>query len=290
MTYTRLFCYNVRMYIEFVIADNFVLTYLAGACATRMCHNRPCVARLVVGATIGTAVALFYPFFPNVLAITLAIKCLLWVVLCVIMFYKTPHAFVAGLLFLGCTLAFGGGCYAVAVAVSRNANASNFIGKYPMFLLPIGAGAVYAGARYCMRRTKVIRARAPYEYGVEVSVYGVAVNFSAFLDTGNCVFDDMIGLPVIITDMQVFANKLDGIGTVRFVKNLPSLRKISAKTPAGTVEIRILEPTRVTVYSDRHGHKINAMVGLVCGNTGLFSGTHEMLLGPAAIAGSDYDF
>lgn len=272
------------MYIEFVIADNFLLTYLAGSAATRLCRNEVNVWRLLAAAVVGTVVAVFYPFLRAGAVVVITVKVSLWAVLSVIMFYKTPRAVVAGLMFLGCTFAFGGASYALGAIIYADAGAAGeFTRKCPLFLV-LGTGtAVYWCVRFCIKRMRLPRARAPYEYGTEVEAFGKRMKFAAFLDTGNCVFDGKTGLPVVITDLDSFTSKLDGAAAVEFIKSLPKLRKISAKTPAGDADIYIVRPQCITVYSDRHGHKINAMVGLIGGRNKRFSAAHEMLLNPAAL-------
>lgn len=271
------------MYIEFVIIDNFLLTCLAGGAATRLCHNKINKWRIISAATVGTVTAVFYPFLRGGIVAELAVKLCLWAVLSVILFYKTPRAFVGGLMFLGCTFAIGGASYAVELCLFGNESVSKFTNKYPLFLVTGSGAAVYFAVRYCIRHTQTARVRAPYEYGTEVEVYGAKLKFSAFLDTGNCVFDIKSGLPVVITDIDRFTEKLDGGAAVRFARALPRLRKMTAATPAGTAEIYLVQPTDITVYSDRHGHKINAMVGLICGQGKRFSDSHELLLCPAAM-------
>lgn len=272
------------MYIEFVILDNFLLTYLAGAAATRLAHNRVSVPRTLAAATVGTAVAVFYPFLPSGYGVSLSVKAALYAVLCVIMFYKTQRAAVMSVMFLGCTFAFGGASYAFGAVFFGINGAERFIRKYPLFLT-LGCGAaVYWAVKFCLKKTRLSRAREPYEYGTRVSVLGTNMDFQAFLDTGNCVFDDKTGLPVVITDIDCFTQRLDGTAAIGFAKMLPSLRKIRAVTAAGATEIYIVEPTCISVYSDRHEHKINAMIGLISGGGKRFSGSHEMLLSPAVMA------
>ncbi len=271
------------MYIEFVIVDNFLLTYLAGAAATRLCHNKISVLRLSAASAVGTITAVFYPFLPSGLGVTLSVKIALFVTLCVIMYYKTPRPGVGGMMFLGCTFALGGACYAVNATFFQGTDRfCEYMRACPVFSVVCISAAVYAGIRYFIMRMRVPRARAPYEYGTEVTVFGTKMTFSAFLDTGNCVFDGKSGLPVVITDIDRFTDKLDGAAAVEFAKQLPKLRKMYAETHGGKAEIYLIEPTRITVYSDRHGHKINAMVGLIGGGR-KFVGSHEMLLCSAAL-------
>ena len=110
------------MYIEFVIADNFLLTYLAGATAARICHKRLRVWRLVLASAVGTAVAVFYPFMRVGFVLQFVIKLSLGAALCVIMFAKTPKPITSSLLFFGCTFAYGGACYAIGLMFYGNSS------------------------------------------------------------------------------------------------------------------------------------------------------------------------
>ena len=267
------------MYIEFVILDNFLLTYLAGAAAVKLAHNKPNTLRLVVGATVGTVIALFYPYLRGGI-VSLSVKAALYVVLCVIMFYKEKRALAMCVLFLCCTFLFGGASYAIG-SVFYSEGATAFVRKYPMFLTLTAGAVVYYSIGFCIKRTRAARARAPYMYTASVEVLGMTMSFDAFLDTGNCVYDDMTGLPVLITDMSGFTDKLSVDATVKFARLLPSLRTMAAYTHGGAVEIYLVRPTCITVYSDRHKHKINAMIGLV--KSGKNSAPAEMLLNPAVM-------
>ncbi|MCX4313457.1 MAG: sigma-E processing peptidase SpoIIGA [Clostridia bacterium] len=271
------------MYIEFVILDNFLLTYLAGTSAARLCHCKPCVWRMLAASAVGTAVAVFYPFMRINGWAMFAVKATLWAVLSAVMYAGTPRALTKGMAFLGCTFMFGGASYALGLIIyAEPSKAAAFTRKYPLFITLGTAAAVYCSVRRAVKRLRVPRARAPYEYGTQVEIFGAKLDFHAFLDTGNCVFDGKTGLPVVIVGASDFAQKLDGAAAVEFAKKLPELRTMTVRTPSGESEIFILQPSRITVYSDRRGHTINAMVGLVRGGNS-FSHTHEMLLNPAAM-------
>lgn len=266
------------MYIELVILNNFLLTYLAGSAAMRLCRGRICAWRFVAASTVGTCIAVFYPFMDGGRAVELVIKFALWAVLSVIMYYKTPSFRAASIVFLLCTFAFGGVAYAIELcAFGHTDNVSTFFGL-------CGCIAAYGAIRLLAARLRVLRVRAPFEYVVEIEALGTKLMFAAFLDTGNCVYDSETNLPVIVTDVDRFTDKLDTAAATAFLKLRPRLRRISALTPAGEVEICLLRPTRITVYSDRHGHTIDAMVGLAVGQGGRFSRVHEMLIGPETVS------
>lgn len=270
------------MYIEFVIADNFLLTYLAGSTAIGLCHKRVDVLRLLLASGVGTVVAVFYPFMRLNTVLQFVVKISLGLLLCFIMFFKTKRPITSSLLFFLSTFAYGGACYALGLVIySDAAKAAAFSRRYPLFLV-LGAGAVlFLISRYVIKRLRAARARAPYELRADVEVLGKSMSFDAYLDTGNCVFDEVTGLPVIITDCERFGKKLDGEAAFEFLKNVDRFRKLKVKTPAGEADARMVGPARVTVYSADEPHKIDAMVGLVGGR---ISSSHEMLLSPAVIA------
>ncbi len=273
------------MYIEFVIADNFILTFLAGAAAARLCHKRINVIRTLIAAAIGTGVAVAYPFMKVGFWLGLLIKLALWIVLGAVMFARTPRPITSALMFLGATFAFGGACYAVWECVCTvYPKALEFCSECPVCLTLSAATVLYIGLRYVMKRISVLRSRAPYECRAEVLVFGKKLTFNAFLDSGNCVFDDRSGLPIIITDASRFTAKLDAASAAEFLKHVDGLRTTEISTAAGETRIYLIKPTAVTVYTDKREHKIDVMVGLVGGEEKRFSGTHELLLGPAAVA------
>lgn len=269
------------MYIEFVIADNFLLTFLAGAAATKLCHKRVNVIRVMVAATLGTVAAVFYPYLTVGFAVQIVIKILLGIVLCVVMYIKTPRFITSSLLFFGCTFALGGACYALWYMVGGTGDAAKYLGECPIFLT-LGVGAlVFISIEYIVKRLRLARAVAPYLFRTEVDIFKQRLLFEAFLDTGNCVFDDRTGLPVVITDMSVFTDKLDTVASAEFIKRVDKFPKRKVRTAAGETDVFILYPQRITVYSDKRKHTINAVLGLAAG--GFMSRGHEMLLASAAL-------
>ncbi len=273
--------YNCGMYIEFVIADNFLLTLLAGIAATRLCHKRVNILRVMVAATVGTVAAVFYPYLTVGFALQLAIKIALGIALCAIMYVKTQRLVTSSLMFFGCTFAFGGACYALWYSVGGTGAAAKYLGECPLFLT-LGVGAlVFVCIEYVVKRLRLARATAPYVFRTEVEIFKQKLSFDAFLDTGNCVFDDRTGLPVVVTDMAVFTNKLDAFASAEFIKRVDKFRKCKVRTAAGETDIFILSPEKITVYSDKRKHTINAVLGLATG--GFMSRGHEMLLASAAL-------
>ncbi|MCH5351183.1 MAG: sigma-E processing peptidase SpoIIGA [Clostridiales bacterium] len=269
------------MYIEFVIADNFLLTFLAGAAAARLSHKHVNIFRLLGASALGTVVAVFYPYMTVGLGLQIVIKVALGIALCAVMYVKTPRLITSSLLFFGCTFTFGGACYALWYSVGGTGAAAKYLGECPLFLT-LGAGAVvFLGTEYVVKRLRLVRATAPYSYRAEVEIFKQKLTFDAFLDTGNCVFDERTGLPVVITDLELFTYKLDALSSVEFIKRADRFRKRRIVTAAGETEIFILRPERITVYSDKRKHKINAVLGLAA--KGFTSRGHEMLLNSSAL-------
>lgn len=270
------------MYIEFVILDNFLLTYLAGLTAARLVRKRPSVVRMLIASAVGTAVAVVYPFMRIGLWLQVLVKLCLGIMLCVIMYFKTPKFLTSCLLFFGCTFAYGGASYALGLIVFADATAAaRFSAKCPLFLT-LGIGAlVFVCSRYVIKRIRIAHARAPYEYDMDIEIYGKCLRFKAFLDTGNCVFDELSGLPLVITDVNAFTQKLDAEASREFLLGLDKLRRVNIRTAAGQACAHVLKPTKITVYSGTDKHTIDAMVGIVGGRR--FSAEHEILI-PVTLA------
>lgn len=266
------------MYIEFVIADNFILTYLSAVTAIRLCHKRICVWRCLVASTLGTIVAVFYPFIPISNVALVGVKLLLGACLSFILFIKTKKGIIATVIFLLSTFTYGGSCYAVGLALySSTSKATTFCAKTPLFLVLCCGVVIYFVVRFAIKKMRIYKANAPYEYMVDMKVLGKNVSFNAFLDTGNCVFDERSGMPVMVTSVDIFSSKLDNVSMIEFIKNVDRFRHINVATPTGSGRIYLVKPTEVTVYSDKRPHKINAMLGLSSGVS--LSSKHELLLG-----------
>ncbi len=268
--------YNFGMYIEFVIADNFLLTYLAGASAAKLSRIRVGVWRLMLAAAAGTVVAVFYPYMHVREWAQFLIKAAVYLTLCFVMYFKCRRPITAALLFLLCTFCLGGATYAVGLFYGVG-EAAEFCKKCPLFIV-LGTGAVcYEALRRVAKKVSVLRSRAPYEYIAEIEIFGIKMDFDAFLDTGNSVFDPLSGLPVMVVSASRFVDKLGEASAAEFMKNLPRLRKIDISTAAGNADAYLVKPCSVTVYTDKDRHKIDVMIGLVR------STAREVLIGPAAI-------
>lgn len=272
------------MYIEFVILDNFALTFIAGQCAARLCHKRLNVFRLLAASAIGTVAAVFYPFLTVSLWVQIAIKVALGVVLCLIMFVKTPRALCSSLLFFGCTFALGGSCYALCLIFGMSAaSAEEFCSRMPLALVLSVGVAAYFCVIYIHSRVRLMRIKEPYMCKARITVLGQRLNFSAYIDSGNCVCDRRNGMPIMITGLERFVNKLDRTSGMAFLAGVDRFPRMTINTAGGKAIIYILRPSNVQVYSDRHNHTIfNAELGLCVTE---FSGEYELII-PAMAEGA----
>ena len=75
-------CYNRDMdvYIEYVIIDNFVITFMIAALTYKLMLKHVAKLRSAIAAVVGTAIAIAYPFVYNDVLV-IVIKLGLWVAL-----------------------------------------------------------------------------------------------------------------------------------------------------------------------------------------------------------------
>ena len=187
------------VYVEIVIIDNFVLTYCLGALTYRVTLKRVNKTRCAVASLIGTIVAVFYPFISNNLVV-FAVKIALWIILSVILFARKERFFMGAIVFLGLTFLFGGLLFGVSLAISGNVNASlrGNVTVIPWSLIVL---CFFVGDYLVKKIALSVRAcrdvsKSVYEF--KIKVLGKEKIMRGFMDTGNRLYDERNGLPVVV--------------------------------------------------------------------------------------------
>lgn len=194
----------MTVYIENVIADNFVVTYMISALSYRICGIRVKKTRCIIAATVGTIVAVLYPFVKNVW-FTLLIKISLYIILCSILYFGKKRKYLP-LVFMGLTLFFGGVMLAICFCMG------NLTGILLDGVYDFSPGIIIAIAWILLKIIKKIRDKFVKKRDAEngigellIEINGKQKKVNAFMDTGNRVYDVKSGLPVIIIKLTSLA-------------------------------------------------------------------------------------
>ena len=111
----------MSVYIEPLLAENFILDYVIGAAAYKFLRLRSDKARLFLSALTGTVAALFYLMFSLSAIWQTLIKLCVGAAMCAILFFR-KCGFVKGVaVFYAAAFIFGGCVFAVGYVIYGNA-------------------------------------------------------------------------------------------------------------------------------------------------------------------------
>ncbi len=253
------------VYIEYVIIDNFVLTYCICALSHRLIRTRGRFWRDALAAVVGTAVAVLYPFIGNVY-VTLAVKIALCAVMTLICY--PPKRFLRGATsILLATFLFGGVTFCIGYI--RYGDVQRAL-TLPATGLPLGAvvgvGLVvlYLFRRLATKRHKIADC-VDFTGRMDIAYNGFRVTCTAFLDSGNRVCDTVTGLPVVVLGMRVGMKLLtdEQLSQVMLGKPVAGGRFETFRTAAGQGKILLVKPQKITLYvMDKENILDNVMLGL----------------------------
>lgn len=265
-------CYNRVMsaYIEYVILDNFVVTYAIASLTYRIMLKRVCLLRAAIASFIGTAVAVFYPFIKGD-ALVLIIKIVLWGILSLILFLKKEKFFMCALTFLSLTFLFGGVMFGIGFIVSGDASEA-----LRLNMLDFPVSAIILGVFLCwwiVKKISVkfhrIRDLGGVIYDFSLSILGNTMKFRGLMDTGNRLYDKVSGLPVIVLSAKsLMGNISDEQFRIMFSGRgdtlQPQAHYMEISTVAGGKnKILLLKPDAFVLYSARGGNILyDVMVGV----------------------------
>ncbi len=260
----------MSVYIEYVILDNFVITYMLAALTYRILLKRVAKLRTLIASVVGTGVAVAYPFVKGDVWVIL-LKLGLYVVLCLILFLKKQKFFLCSLTFLGLTFLFGGLMFGIGFAVCKDAATAMRVSPldFPVSIVIIGAFLCYIAARKIAVRFHRVKDLGGVIYDFSLSLLGNTMKFRGLLDTGNRLYDKSSGLPVVILSAKSLMGLIsDEQFRIMFSGKGESLQRGAHYMEIGTVaggknRILLLKPESFVLYSKTEGNILyDVMVGV----------------------------
>lgn len=257
-------------YIEYVILDNFVVTYMLAALTYRILLKRVPKLRAAAAATVGTAVAVCYPFVESDVWVVI-IKLSLWLALSLILFAGGQKFILCSLTFLGLTFLFGGAMFGIGFFISGDASEAMRVNMldFPISAVVIGVFFCYLAVRKIAVRFHRIKDLGGVIYDFSLSVLGNTMNFRGLMDTGNRLYDKVSGLPVIILSAKsLMGNVTDEQFRIMFSGRGDTLQKDAHYMDISTVaggksKILLLHPDAFVLYSrDKANILYDVMVGV----------------------------
>ena len=276
--------YNVGMvvYVEYVIADNFVMTYNIALLSYRLSGMRPNKLRAAVAALTGTGAAFGYVFVGEVWAIWL-LRLGLAAVLSAVLF-ASRNILKGALWFIASTAVFGGAVFAAGYLLTGSAEEATLCPFDIPVALPVAAGAgIYAAARRAA--VSLRRRRSADVVRITVEWRGKRVSCDGLIDTGNGVFDDRTGLPVIIFTAAPTVKLLSDEEFAAFITGgkAPPGRRMEISGAGGRQKILLVQNARISLYTGENENIIND----VAAGLSLIRSPYGAILGAAAVKATE---
>ena len=255
-------CYNrdMEVYVEYVVLDNFTITFLIAALTYRIMLKRVSKLRSLVAATIGTGVALAYPFIENNVLVVI-VKFGLWIVLSLILFAGKCKPLLCSITFLALTFSFGGVVFGISYFVygdvysAMRVNPSDF----HVSLIAIGVCGCYFFIRKLMIKFHRLKDVSGAVYDFSITIFGEKLELRGLMDSGNRLYDEKNGLPIVV----VWIGSLIGIlndeqfvaitsGNGKLLQHGARYKSVSTAAKGG--KILLLKPDSFVLYSDKGEH------------------------------------
>jgi len=280
----------MNVYIEAVLIDNFFITWLIAVLTFKALSIKVNWLRIAIASTLGMVVALIFPFIDIHIAITLTIRIALFIGLSFILFFKSRRFILASLVFLAFTFTFGGAIFAIGLAVHGSLY---YALTRPVTNIPVGA-IIFAGfliyfvMKKLVRKLKRVYLAKGLTTTVKIEILDKELEFNAFLDTGNVLYDKKTDLPVVVLSAIASLKVLGDKGFSAYLRG--KINEIDKKAhymdfsgvDGKKNKLLILEPDNFLVYFGQATHKIEGVVlGLTLGSSKGFVNNNDVLLHPA---------
>lgn len=277
----------MTLYIELVIIDNFVMTFAIGVMSYMYAGLVCKKCRLIICSAVGTIASVFYPFIPIYGVFLVAMKVAIGVLLGIILFAGLCNAIKGCVIFFIITAMAGGLCVMINYMLVGDLEMSLVTAP----IMPYSAcTAIILVCMFVIKRTyaKVKRRQLRYigKHKVCISFFGEKYHLNAFMDTGNTLYDDITGYPIIVVKLSALKPLSDDVLMPILLKNynqIVGMREIETSGLGGDKKIPIIKADEIKLYL--HGKlniHSNVMVGIAIKN---FGGDADVLLHPALIQG-----
>lgn len=251
----------MEVYIEYAFIDNFIIDFILLKTSLKCAKIKTNFLRILVASIIGSIIAIVLPLFNINDLFVLPIKFFLGLLITYVSgsFVKISDYFYLNLYFFAFTALSGGAIIALFYFAGIDYE-NYFILNYDSFM-PIGVTflIVYLTSKgLIIAINKLVKSLETENFTrkCEVVINGKKILCQGFIDTGNKLYDNLSGLPVIVASKS-FIKKL--------YKNcaLPnSYRKLNVETVGGESTIKLFYIDKLLIYK---GAKVNIYNNVLIG-------------------------
>ena len=256
---------QTQVYVEQVLIDNFLLTYILLLTSYHLIKYNYSKLSLVLASTFSCILALVFPLV-NVFGVWLVIfkLCCGYIIIFIagakLQFKRQIKLYLS---FLFATAFYAGVYFALNYALFNSFDV-NFV--------PIGffACIIFILAKITLKTLK--KYSSPWfcdnVFDFELIIKNKKLKFSAFLDTGNMLFDNITGLPIIIVEFNTISqilNKKEKLCLLSCSKTclmFDGLHYTSYACLKGEEKLITFKPCAVYIFYKGKKTKVDCMVGV----------------------------
>ncbi len=272
----------MTVYIENVVIDNFVMTYLIADLSYKIGGVRASRLRSALASFIATIVAIFYPFIHNNFAL-FAVKFMLYAMLSLILYFKKNKKSLP-FIFLAVTAGMGGGVFFIAFLLCGDVRRALY-GAYDISpgLIILAGWALYRTVKVVKIKVERKRNIKNFLRKVKITIGTSSVCVEGLIDSGNAVFDEKSTLPVMFLSASdanrlLLGKKPEDSGSFC---GYTSVNDISGRQ----VRLPLVRPDKVEIDTQTGPEYFNDALIAVSDALGLRSKNYAAILHPAMIKG-----
>ena len=264
----------MKVYIEYVIIDNFIIDFLILWSTLKTLGIKINKYLIITSTLFGTVVACFLPLLHLEGVYTAMVKiivAILMVLMCA-KFDNIKQYVYSLLLFFSYTFLMGGACYAVIILIGgtfENVNIAQYNAIVPVSIIIaicfFYAFIIFRFTKYIYRKKDMM----PFIGEAEIEIGGKIYKFKTFLDSGNRLYDKKTGAPVIILSAYSLEKHIDADNMAKLIFGEKSdlfndVHYLSYTTVSGEPKkMVVFTPQKITIYTnDKVSSYQNICVGV----------------------------
>lgn len=193
----------MEVYIEYVIIDNLIINFLLLLCTIRTLGLKVNKFRICISSMFGTVAVCLFPLISIPKFFLIVSKLCVGIIMVLLSFsFKTVKQFLYAFgLFILYTFLMGGACFAVIKLLggtTQNITMGNYDTIVPVSIVIFSC---FMYTYIILRLTKYIYRRKdmiPFMHTATLSIGEKSITLSAYVDSGNRLYDKTTGAPIII--------------------------------------------------------------------------------------------
>ena len=270
---------GMKVYIEFFVADNVIVTYLTASLAYAFVGLKTRRLRSAAVSVAGTLASVFYPFWIMPTPLIALSKVVIGIALSVVLFAGLRNIAFGTLCFFASTALLGGATLAAECMVRGDLGlALSSPSGLPYFVPSAIAIAVYIPARVITAAARKMRAESAFICSASVTVGGVTARVRGYFDTGSGLEEN--GVPIAVIKLVSFV-RLFGADAL-----IASHGKKRVCGVGGVqTELILVKPQEFLLYFDRKRNKHSDVILGV--SVGGFRRNEDMLLPVSMLGGAN---